>query len=103
MGVIYFQGAVESVLDLKKVLGLGDTARTRDSRIVLVEAQGLRSGILVDGVEDVVDWATEEILPPLTTVEQNQKEYIAGEADYHGRTLVVLDLALLFRRVLAEG
>jgi len=103
LGVVYFQGSIESVLDLKRVLDLENTKTTNDSRIIVVEAMGVKSGILVDTVEDVFDLPKAGILPPLTTMDQIKREYVSGEADYKGRNMVVLDLARIFQGVLAGG
>ncbi len=103
LGVVYFQGAVESVLDIKVVLELGNTETTAGSRIIVAEAMGLRSGILVDTVEDVLDLPKSGLLPPLTTMDQIKGDYVSGEADYQGRNMVILDLARIFQGVLAEG
>lgn len=102
LGVVYFQGTVESVLDIKRILDLGDTEMTVDSRIVIAEAVDLRSGILVDTVEDVMDLPRSAMLPPLTGMDQVKGDYVSGEADYKGRNMVILDLARIFQRVLAE-
>ena len=102
LGVVYFKGAVESVLDIKRVLDLGDTEAKKESRIIIAEAMGLRSGILVNTVEDVFDLPTSGILPPLTTMDQIKGEYVIGEADYKGRNMVILNLDRIFQRVLAE-
>ena len=102
LGVVYLQGAVESVLDLKRILEIGDTEVTKDSRILIAEATDLRSGMLVDSVEDVIDFPEAEILPPVTAMDRIRGEYVLGEADYGDRSMVILNLDRMFQRVLTD-
>ena len=103
LGVMYHQGRVESIIDLKKILGLADTAVTRKSRVALAVTDEAQTGILVDAVEDVVDLPARGIFAPLHTMEAARKEYVAGETEYRGRNVVILDLARIFGRVLEPG
>ena len=103
LGVMYHQGRVESIIDLKKILGLADTALTRKSRVALAVTDEAQTGILVDAVEDVVDLPARGIFAPLHTMEAARKEYVAGETEYRGRNVVILDLARIFGRVLEPG
>lgn len=100
LGVMYYQGRVESVMDIKKVLELEDTAITGKSRIAIASLGEVQSGILVDSVEDVVDLPTRGIFEPLHTMEATKKEYVTGEVDFRGQNIVILDLARVFERVL---
>lgn len=102
LGVMYYQGRVESVMDIKRLLGLPDTAITGKSRVVMATAGEVQSGILVDSVEDVVELPTRKIYEPLHTMEGANKEYVAGEVELQGRNVVILDLARIFGRVLEQ-
>ena len=102
LGVMYYQGRVESVMDIKRLLGLPDTAITSKSRVVMATAGEVQSGILVDSVEDVVELPTRKIHGPLHTMEGANKEYVAGGVELQGRHVVLLDLARIFGRVLEQ-
>ena len=102
LGVIYYQGRIESVMDIKKVLGLEDTEVTRKNRIIIAVSGEMQSGILVDTIEDVVDLPERRILEPLHTMEPAKREYVAGEIDYREKNVVILDLARIFERVLEQ-
>ena len=103
LGVMYYQGQIESVMDVKRILGLEDTAITRRSRVIMAAAAQVQSGILVDAVQDVVDLPQRGILPTLQTVEPAKREFVAGEMKYREENVVILDLAKVFERVLGQG
>jgi purine-binding chemotaxis protein CheW len=98
-GVINNRGDIESVINLNKFLGLPDSDRTAASRIAMVSKAGLRSGILVDAVLDVVDVPLNLIKPPLSTLDYAIKELVTGEMIYNGRTVVMLDVGRLFEKL----
>jgi len=103
LGVMYYQGQIESVMDIKGMLGLEETAITRRSRVIMATAAQVQSGILVDAVQDVVDLPQRGILPTLHTVEATKREFVAGEMKYREENVVILDLTKLFERVLGQG
>ena len=103
LGVMYYQGQIESVMDVKRILGLEDTAITGRSRVIMATAAEVQSGILVDAVQDVVDLPQRGILPTLHTVEAAKREFVAGEMKYRDENVVILDLSKVFERVLGQG
>ncbi len=103
LGVMYYQGQVESVLDLGPMLGLPATSVTRKSRVVFAAAGNSRTGILVDAVEDVVDLPASGIFAPLHTMEPQKREYVTGETEYRGTSVVILDVGRIFARLLEQG
>ena len=103
LGVMYYRGRVESVIDIKKIMGLEDTAIGRQSRVVIAVSNGVYCGVLVDAVEDVVDLPSDGIYAPLQTLGPAAREFVAGETDYREDSVVILDLAKMFARVLEQG
>lgn len=98
-GVINNRGDIESVINLNGFLGLAAGQQTSSSRILIVSASGMRSGIAADEVLDVVDVPCQTIKPPLLTLDNDRKELVSGELLYNDRTIVMLDIALLFRKL----
>ncbi|MBI5076113.1 MAG: chemotaxis protein CheW [Nitrospirae bacterium] len=101
-GLINNRGDIESVINLNRFLGLPDSERTTASRIAMVSKAGLRSGILVDGVLDVVDVLLDSIKPPLSTLDHAIKEFVTGELSYNNRTVVMLDISRLFEKLVVH-
>ena len=102
LGVMYYQGQVESVLDIKGILDIQQTPITAKSRVVIAVSGEIQSGILVDTVEDVVELPRRRVLAPLHTMEPAKKEFVTGEIDYRERNVVILDLTRIFGRVLEQ-
>jgi purine-binding chemotaxis protein CheW len=123
-GVVNVRGEIESVLDLRAVLGHGravihaasstgsasapgyggsgvefgrDVATA--ARLLIAHDGDLRSGLLVDRVV-VLEIASP--LPPPMAREGSKGVYVAGQVEYDGQELVLLDLGEVFRRAL-EG
>jgi purine-binding chemotaxis protein CheW len=102
-GVINNRGDIESVIELNRFLGVAQSERTAATRIAIVAKAGVRSGILLDSVLDVLDVPLSSITAPLATLEASLRELVAGELTYRGRTVVMLDVGGLYRRLSANG
>ncbi len=100
-GVVNVRGDIESVININKFLGLPDPTVTQKSRILIAVNGDMRSGILVDSVEDVIDVPLSSIKQPLSTLEDSKKDFVAGELFYKNRNVTVLNLERVFERVKA--
>ena len=89
IGVINLRGRVVPLLDLRARLGLPAAEPDADSRIVLVESQRRRIGLLVDGVERVARLAQSAMRSPDT---ESEAEEIRGLHVDEGRVTRLLDL-----------
>jgi purine-binding chemotaxis protein CheW len=98
-GITNLRGEVLPVIDLRKRFGLPQGDATKDTRIVNVEVDGVRVGMVVDAVTEVLRVSEEDIepLPPLVTTFDSP--FITGIAKVDGaqgadeRLIVLLDLA----------
>lgn len=102
LGVINVRGEIESVLDLRSVLGLSRSALKAQSRVILGEAQGFRSGLLVDAVEDVLEIPEERISHSSPILDKGIAEYIIGESRYKEQDMILLDLEKIFDALLSD-
>jgi purine-binding chemotaxis protein CheW len=98
LGVMNLRGEILPVLDLKRLLGVGEGTPTPQGRIIVVKTPGMTVGFLADGVEDAIE-VRESMEPPLAILPERQAQYLQGQVT-HERVLVgVLDVeALLGRR-----
>jgi purine-binding chemotaxis protein CheW len=88
-GVTNLRGEVLPVIDLRNRFGLPLGETTKDSRIVVVEVDGVRVGMVVDAVTEVLTVAEEAVEPPspiVTTVDsaRSMSGFITGIAKVGG-------------------
>ncbi len=98
-GVINVRGTIESVINMNSFLGMPDSTPSPHSRIAIVEAGGVRSGIIVDSVADVVDIPESSVRPTLATLSASISEYVAGEFMNGERNVTILDAGKIFVRL----
>jgi len=89
-GVINLRGEICWIIDTKRLLGL--PSDSSEGQVIMVKAEGIGAGLLVDRVEEIITLPLEAIEPPLATVEKPKAEYIEGEVQLDDRLLVMLNL-----------
>ena len=96
-GVINLRGAVVPVIDLSIRFGREPTGVGKRSCIVIVEVEheGSRHvlGLLVDGVNAVMEIAADSIEPAPSFGTRVNAEFIAGMARINNRFVILLDIA----------
>lgn len=92
LGIINLRGNVVTVIDTRERLGLGSKERDESTRIVIIEAEKLVVGILVDAVAEVVDLRASEIESPPSVGNDESSKYIQGVACRDGELLILVDL-----------
>lgn len=102
LGVMNVRGDIESVASLATILGIPQERASPRNRILIAEDNEVRSGILVERVEDVVDVPSDSIKPPLATMNGTITRYLKGETEYRGRNVLVLDLPKVFKGFVAN-
>lgn len=63
-GVINLRGKVIPVVDLRLKFAMLEVDQTNETCIIVVQAQDLEMGIVVDRVSEVIDIPTSDIQPP---------------------------------------
>ncbi|ABZ84581.1 chew-like family protein [Heliomicrobium modesticaldum Ice1] len=100
-GVSKLRGQLITVFDLRPLLGATKEGTSREAgRLVVIEAEGVLVGLLVEEVIDVVSIRPEKIrLSPLA-LQTIPEEYAGGEVQYREKErATILDVA----RILNEG
>lgn len=93
-GVLQYQGAAVPLVDVRKRLGVPAPHR-EETRTVILEWEGGKLGVVVDGVTEVLQVAATQITPPSNLVKGLAAEYITGLVVKDGRTIIVLNTARL--------
>lgn len=89
-GVVQYGGGPVPVLDLRKRLELPAELR-EETRLMIVELDGHRIGLIVDEVREVLRVDGRSITPPPPIVQGLAAAYISGIVSLPGRTIVILN------------
>ncbi len=95
-GVINLRGKVVPVIDLRKRLGLSETEKTTQSRIMVVEVAGNTVGLIVDSVSEVLRLPAQTVEPAPPFVSSVETEYIMGVGKVGERLVILLDINKVF-------
>ncbi|WP_373229571.1 chemotaxis protein CheW [Cohnella sp.] len=98
-GVINLRGIVIPVIDLRGRFGLPETDLTDNSRIVIVAANDLEVGFIVDSANDVMDVMSDAIENPPEVLGGIKAKYLSGVAKIgDNRLLILLNLVEVLNR-----
>jgi purine-binding chemotaxis protein CheW len=92
-GITNLRGTVLPVIDLRRRFSLPAEAPTKETRIVVVEMNGTKVGMVVDAVTEVLRVSEEDIEPPSPIVTTVDSAFITGIAKVEERLIILLDLS----------
>jgi len=102
-GVINLRGRVIPVIDLHKRLGLPAVNETQNSRIIVVEVEGVTVGMIVDSVSEVLRLAADRIDDPPAVIAGVDSAFIRGVGRLDDSLIILMDLnAVLHRKEKTE-
>jgi purine-binding chemotaxis protein CheW len=90
-GVINLRGKVIPIIDLRLKFAMPAVTQTEETCIIVVRAQGVAMGIVVDKVSEVLDIATEDIDLPSFGSAVNT-DYILGIGKAANQVKLLLDI-----------
>jgi len=97
LGIINLRGDIVPVLDLAELLGMPASTIEPDSRIVIVDHDDHRAGIVVDELAELRIVQSDGIAPAPSTLSPEASELVSGLATVDGgAALRILDLDSLF-------
>jgi purine-binding chemotaxis protein CheW len=91
-GVINLRGVVTPVIDLRSRFDLEETKATDETRIIIVNANDLEVGMIVDSANDVIDVPSDSVEQAPKVVGGIDAEYLDGVAKLEKRLLILLNL-----------
>jgi purine-binding chemotaxis protein CheW len=91
-GVVNHRGELLTILDLKQFFRMPAIAMSDEARIIVVRHEGMRTGLLVDGVDGNVAYQDAEVSPPLSSEGVSNMEYVLG---IHDGSVVLLNMKAL--------
>lgn len=89
-GVMDLRGDVFPVIELARLLGIQRVRDASDARIMVVEVDGHRAGLVVDDVSEVRAVSPEMLTPPSPLYTTGSEAIVAGILRLGERQLVVL-------------
>ncbi len=92
-GITNLRGSVLPVIDLRKRMRIPTKEATNETRIVVVNMDGSKIGMIVDAVSEVLTIQEETIEPPPPMVSTVDTAFITGIAKVDQRLIILLDLA----------
>ena len=92
LGIINLRGNVVTVLDTRKRFGLPQAEPTEATRIVIIEANSLTVGILVDSVAEVVNLRASQIETTPSVGNDESARYIQGVFSDNDEILILVDV-----------
>lgn len=91
-GVINLRGVVTPIIDLRERFEIQANALDDRSRMIMIKADDIEVGLIVDAANDVLDIPSSAIEPQPDVVGTIESEFIAGVAKLDRRLLVLLNL-----------
>jgi len=91
-GVINLRGKVIPIIDLRRRFGMESKPHDKDTRIIVIEINGMIVGFVVDSVSEVLRIPASTVEPPPSIVSGIDSEYISGVGKLNNRLLIMIDL-----------
>ena len=100
-GISSLRGTVLPIFDIRTRFGMKREEHTDRSRVLVIDIEGKRTGLLVDGVRQVTRVGRNEFEPPPAAIRNETADYIDGvvKLDNGARIIIALDA----RRVCTLG
>jgi purine-binding chemotaxis protein CheW len=95
-GVINLRGLIIPVMDMASRFGKGRTAPTKSTRIIVVGTAGMRVGLVVDAVTEVLMVADDAVEPTPAVASGFDSAYLRGIAKIGEELVILLDLNAMF-------
>ncbi|MBF0565554.1 MAG: chemotaxis protein CheW [Nitrospirae bacterium] len=97
-GVVNLRGKVIPVVNLRKKFGFMDKENDKESRIMIVDINGMTMGLVVDSVSEVLRVPSNivEHAPPMAV--EVGTEFISGIAKLQDRLIILLDIDKLIEK-----
>jgi purine-binding chemotaxis protein CheW len=91
-GVINLRGKVIPIIDLRLKFGMKAIEQTEETCIIVVQAQGIELGIVVDRVSEVLDIPSDDIDETPSFGTEVQTDYLLGIAKTNGHVKLLLNI-----------
>ncbi|MDF1615972.1 chemotaxis protein CheW [Petrocella sp. FN5] len=94
-GMINLRGEVLPIFSLRKKFNLADKPHDDETKIIVVNTNGIKVGFVVDSVEEILQIEEEVIEVAPTIVAGINRKYIKSVAKVDQRMIVLIDIDLV--------
>jgi purine-binding chemotaxis protein CheW len=91
-GIIALRGQILTIINLRKKFGLELLEPNDEMRIVVVNSEGEKIGLLVDRVDDIITADTEALQPPPQTLSAETGSYFLAVYQTDDELVAILDV-----------
>jgi len=104
-GIINLRGKVIPIISMRKRFGLMEAENSIHTRIMVMDVGGGLTGLIVDGVSEVIRIRSSEIQPPPSMMLSGgiNQEFITGVFNHAERLLIIMDVDKMFSEDEREG
>jgi purine-binding chemotaxis protein CheW len=95
-GVINLRGLIIPVMDMASRFGQSRSETTRSTRIIVAGTNGMRVGLVVDAVTEVLMVSEDDVQPTPEAAAGYDAGYLRGIAKVGEELVILLDLGVLF-------
>lgn len=92
IGVMNLRGKVIPVIDLRQKFGMEPTGHTKETCIVVIEAQVGQVGMVVDAVSEVVDFTAAQIEPAPVLGNEKDLAFVTGMGKRDNQVIILVDV-----------
>jgi len=97
-GVINLRGRIIPVVDLRKRFREKAAEPNKKNRIVVVELESRRIGLIVNSASEVLKIPPSDIEAPHNVFQEGEMNFITGVGKLNGRLVILLDLNKILQR-----
>jgi purine-binding chemotaxis protein CheW len=92
LGIMNLRGQVISVVDLRKKLKI-ETSMNKEEAVIIVDIGGMNIGVVVDSINKVLAFSSEDVSEMPEVESQNNTQYIFGVYKKESSLTILLDIA----------
>ncbi|MBI4848402.1 MAG: chemotaxis protein CheW [Nitrospirae bacterium] len=100
-GVINLRGKVIPVINLRKKFGVYDKGSDENSRVIIMDIQGITNGLIVDSVSEVLRIPSDIVEPAPPMASTLSSRFIQGIAKLENRLIILIDIDKLIGEEIA--
>ncbi len=96
-GIIDLRGTVIPIIDLREKFGLMSKEYKSNTRVIIIEVEEKKIGMIVDNVSQVISTPESNILPPPSSMSKsNSERYIDGVVKIDKHFIILLNIDHIF-------